>query len=70
MSHNYDHGVARQALGPTPHPEIVEKVLREAGKCERDRHSEFSWNCRVHNLVLSTALGNSMYDDKIDHICW
>jgi hypothetical protein len=52
----YCVGVARDALGATPAPEVVLDVLDAAAECSANGHAEATWNTEVHQQILHMGL--------------
>ncbi|KAM0278503.1 hypothetical protein ACHAO9_012143 [Fusarium lateritium] len=45
----------RDAIGHTPSPEDVGRILAAAAECSSNSHHEANWNMEVHNPLLSLA---------------
>ncbi|KAH6973872.1 hypothetical protein BKA56DRAFT_108283 [Ilyonectria sp. MPI-CAGE-AT-0026] len=56
------YSTEREALGCTPSPDYVHKLVSEAAECSANCHPEANWNMEVHSRILDIAFDTT--DDQ------
>lgn len=63
----------RDAIGHTPSPEDVGRILAAAAECSSNSHHEANWNMEVHNPLLSLAFrppAQGLYTHLVNFMGW